>query len=115
MLQDELKRADERVMNAEEHVAVIEDELQSIGENQKHFVISEEKTRRQEKKYQETIEQINIKLKMADSHAEYAEMNITKLQQRIHDLEDKIIRERMKINAVSGQLDDTFNEMMSIY
>ena len=52
---------------------------------------------------------------MADSRAEYAEMNITKLHQRIDDLEDEIIREKMKINAVSGQLDDTFNEMMSIY
>ena len=51
MMQEELKRADERVKNAEERVAVIEDEFQSIGENQKQFEISEEKARRREEKY----------------------------------------------------------------
>merc|ERR1719278_2492185 len=35
MMEDELKRADERVKNAEARVIVIEDELQTIGENQK--------------------------------------------------------------------------------
>ena len=34
---------------------------------------------------------------------------------RIDDLEDEIIREKMKINALSNQLDDTFNEMLSKY
>ena len=34
---------------------------------------------------------------------------------RIDELEDEIIREKLKINAVSGQLDDTFNEMLHKY
>ena len=34
---------------------------------------------------------------------------------RIDELEDEIIREKLKINAVSGQLDDTFNEMLNKY
>merc|ERR1719483_2074718 len=46
MMEDELKRADERVKNAEARVAVIEDELHAIGENQKQLEISEEKARR---------------------------------------------------------------------
>ena len=37
MMEDELKRADERVKNAESRVVVIEDELQAIGENQKQL------------------------------------------------------------------------------
>ena len=115
MMEDELKRADERVNNAEARVAVIEEELQSIGENQKQLEISEEKARKREDKYQEQIKQINIRLKIAESRFEYAEMNISKLHLRIDDLEDEIIREKMKINAVSGQLDDTFNEMLSNY
>merc|ERR1712241_681398 len=69
MMEDELKRSNERVKNAESRVGVIESEL--------------------------------------------AEMNISKLHLRIDDLEDEIIREKMKINAVSSQLDDTFNEMLS--
>merc|ERR1712121_425207 len=113
MMEDELKRADERVKTAEARVVVIEDELSAIGENQKALEVSEEKARRREEKYQDQIKQINIRLKQADSRSEYAEMNISKLHLRIDELEDEIIREKLKINAVSGQLDDTFNEMLN--
>ena len=94
---------------------------------------------------QDQIKQLNIRLKESDSRSEYAEMNITKLHlrwdppvtlsltviaivigiiippaklillPRIDELEDEIIREKLKINAVSGQLDDTFNEMLNKY
>ena len=50
MMEDELKRADERVKNAESRVVVIEDELQAIGENQKQLEVSEEKARKREEK-----------------------------------------------------------------
>merc|ERR1712032_1339304 len=43
MMEAELERAGERVKNAESKVVVIEDELGSIGENQKQLEISEEK------------------------------------------------------------------------
>jgi len=115
MMEDELKRADERVKNAEARVEVIETELQAIGDNQKQLEVSEEKARRREEKYQEQIKQINIRLKQAEARSEYAEMNISKLHLRIDELEDEIIREKLKINAVSGQLDDTFNEMLNKY
>merc|ERR1711863_156013 len=115
MMEDELKRADERVKNAESRVVVIEDELQAIGENQKQLEVSEEKARKREEKYQEQIKQINIRLKQAEARSEYAEMNISKLHLRIGELEDEIIREKLKINAVSGQLDETFNDMLNKY
>merc|ERR1711997_1137770 len=115
MMEDELKRAEERVKLAEGRVVKIEEELSTIGDNQKQLEISEEKARRREEKYQDQIKQINIKLKESDSRSEYAEMNITKLHLRIDELEDEIIREKLKINAVSGQLDDTFNEMLNKY
>jgi len=115
MMEDELKRAEERVKNAETRVTVIEDELGAIGENQKALEVSEEKARRREEKYQEQIKQLNMRLKQSDSRSEYAEMNISKLHLRIDELEDEIIREKLKINAVSGQLDDTFNEMLNKY
>jgi len=115
MMEDEVKRVEERVKLAEDRVVKIEDELAAIGENQKQLEVSEEKARRREEKYQDQIKQINIRLKQSDSRSEYAEMNITKLHLRIDELEDEIIREKLKINAVSGQLDDTFNEMLSKY
>ena len=63
----------------------------------------------------EQIKLINIRLKEAESRSEYAEMNISKLHLRIDELEDEIIREKVKINAISNQLDDTFNEMLVKY
>ena len=61
MMEDELKRSNERVKNAESRVGVIESELANIGENQKQLEISEEKARKREEKYQEQIKQINIR------------------------------------------------------
>merc|ERR1712130_100492 len=84
-------------------------------EIEKALEVSEEKARRREEKYQDQIKQIQIRLKQSDSRSEYAEMNISKLHLRIDELEDEIIREKLKINAVSGQLDDTFNEMLNKY
>merc|ERR1712079_985572 len=79
MMEDELKRAGERVKIADDKVSHIETELQAIGDNQKQLEISEEKARKREEKYQEQIKQINIRLKQAESRSEYAEMNISKL------------------------------------
>jgi len=115
MIEDELKRANERVKLAEERVGVIEQDLESIGENQVQLEKSEEKARKREEKYQEQIQLINSKLKQAESRFEYAEMNISKLHHKIDELEDDIIREKTKVNAVSMQLDDTFTEMLTKY
>ena len=115
MMEAELVRAGERVGIAEGKVTLVNEELGAIGDNQKQLEESEEKARKREEKYQEQIKQIQIRLKQAESRSEYAEMNISKLHLRIDDLEDEIIREKMKINAVSGQLDDTFTEMLHRY
>merc|ERR1719420_351228 len=102
--QEQIKQINIRLKQAESRSEYAE--LHNIGENQKQLEVSEEKARRREEKYQEQIKQINIRLKQAEARSEYAEMNISKLHLRIDDLEDEIIREKMKINAVSGQLDD---------
>merc|ERR1712080_617801 len=48
MIKDELKRAEERVKNADARLVIISEELQAIGENQKQLEVSEEKARRRE-------------------------------------------------------------------
>ena len=52
MMEEELKRTDERVKIAETRVVDVEAELQNIGENQKTLEVSEEKARQREEKYQ---------------------------------------------------------------
>ena len=46
---------------------------------------------------------------------EYGEMNITKLNQRIDDIEDEIYREKLKVKKCSDELEDTFDDMMTNY
>ena len=51
-MEDELGRAEERVVLAEGRVVEVEAELQNIGDNQKQLEVSEEKARQREEKYQ---------------------------------------------------------------
>merc|ERR1712083_1053582 len=53
--------------------------------------------------------------KLAEARFEYGEMNITKLNHRIDDIEDEIYREKLKIKKVSDELNDTFDDMLNNY
>jgi len=49
------------------------------------------------------------------SRFEYGEMNITKLNQKIDNIEDEIYREKLKIKKCADELGDTFDDMLSNY
>lgn len=51
----------------------------------------------------------------AETRFEFGEMNITKLNQRIDDIEDEIYREKLKIKKVADELGETFDDMLSNY
>jgi len=115
VMEDELKRSLERAAIAEDKLIKIEEELRAVGENMKQLEVSEEKAVSREEKYKEQIRLLMGRLKAADARAEYGEMNITKLNIRIDDIEDEIIREKIKIQKVSNELGDTFDDMMTNY
>merc|ERR1712177_31339 len=68
-----------------------------------------------EEKLVEKIYSLQSKYKTTEAKFEYGEMNITKLNQRIDDIEDEIYREKLKIKKSSDELDDTFDDMMANY
>merc|ERR1712083_1057209 len=96
--EEELKRAIERAELAESKLKGIEEELQMVGENMKDKILN-----------------IQHKFKVAEGRYEYGEMNITKLNQRIDDVEDEIFREKLKIKKVSDELSETFDDMLEHY
>merc|ERR1712176_1231718 len=55
--------------------------------------------------FDETLDKLN---KANESYEEKDKMNITKLNQRIDDIEDEIYREKLKIKKVADELGDTF-------
>merc|ERR1711936_482283 len=65
-----------------------------------------------EEKLKDKILSIQNKFKSAEGRYEYGEMNITKLNQRIDDIEDEIYREKLKIKKVSDELGETFDDML---
>merc|ERR1740128_921908 len=75
----------------------IEDELELVGENMKSLEKSAEKALEREEKLVDKIMSLQGKYKSTEARFEYGEMNITKLNQRIDDIEDEIYREKLKV------------------
>jgi len=111
----ELKRGLERAELAEKNLKGIEEELETVGENMKNLEKSAEKALEREEKLVEKILSLQNKYKVTEARFEYGEMNITKLNQRIDDIEDEIYREKLKIKKCSDELDDTFDDMITNY
>merc|ERR1712025_1411353 len=93
----------------------VEHELETVGENMKQLEISAEKATEREEKLKDKIHHILDKLKGAEARYEYGEMNITKLNHRIDDIEDEIYREKLKVRKTSDELNDTFDDMLANY
>jgi hypothetical protein len=53
------------------------------------------------------LEKSAEKFLAAEGRFEYGEMNITKLNQRIGDIEDEIYREKLKVKKVADELGET--------
>jgi chromosome segregation ATPase len=113
--EEECKRSIERATTADTKILELEEELSSVGENMKQLEISAEKAQQREEKLKEQIHGLMGKLKNSEARYEYGEMNITKLNQRIDDIEDDIYREKLKIKKVSDELNETFDDMLNNY
>merc|ERR1712180_308090 len=111
----ELKRGLERAELAEKNLKGIEEELETVGENMKQLEKSAEKALEREEKLVEKILSLQNKYKTTEARFEYGEMNITKLNQRIDDIEDEIYREKLKVKRCSDELEDTFDDMLTNY
>jgi len=114
-LQEEYRRTQDRAVLAEETIQGLETELKTVGENMKVLEVSEEKAIQRQERYQSQIHLLLAKLKEAEGRYEYGEMNITKLNHRIDDLEDEICREKTKIKALSDDLNDVFESILTKY
>jgi len=111
----ELKRGLERAELAEKNLKGVEEELETVGENMKQLEKSAEKALEREEKLVEKIYSLQTKYKSTEARFEYGEMNITKLNQRIDDIEDEIYREKLKIKKVADELGETFDDMLAHY
>ena len=112
VMEEELKRAEDRANNGQRKLEDIDNELKVVGENMKQLEVAEEKALAREEKYKEQIFALIERMKGADVRAEFGEMNITKLNQRIDSIEDDIIREKMKAQHVGKEMNETFVDII---
>jgi chromosome segregation ATPase len=111
----ELKRGLDRAETAEKNLKTVEEELETVGDNMKQLEKSAEKALEREEKLVDKILNLQTKYKTTEARFEYGEMNITKLNQRIDDIEDEIYREKLKVKRSSDELNDTFDDMIANY
>ena len=112
MFQEELKKTEERADSGDKKLLDLEEELKMIGDNMKQLEVSEENALKREEVYKEKISIIANKLKTTDNRTEYGEKSITKLNHRIDEIEDDIVRQKQKIMKISNELNEMFDEMI---
>ena len=76
--------------------------------------VGEEKTMQREEKLQVEIMDLRNKLKASDYMGEQAEMNIQRLNVRIDQTEEDLLGEKMKIKKISDELNQTFEDMLTM-
>merc|ERR1711915_288986 len=92
------------------------DELsRKLGVQEEELKRAVERAELAENKLKDKILSIQNKFKAAEGRFEYGEMNITKLNQRVDDVEDEIYREKLKIKKVADELGETFDDMIAHY
>merc|ERR1712203_29201 len=101
-----------------ETTKIASDSEQKLDELSRKSGVQEDECKRateREEKLKDKIHTLLDKFKAAEARYEYGEMNITKLNHRIDDVEDEIYREKLHIKKVSDELNETFDDMLDNY
>merc|ERR1719402_678164 len=111
--EDEMARSNERCTGGEKKIIDLEEELKVVGQNLQQLEVSEEKALQREDNYQGQIKDLMDKLKNAENREENATMNIQRSNVRIDQIEEDLLTEKLKIKAVSDELNKTFTDMLN--
>jgi len=110
----ECVKTDEKVQSCERLVDQLEEELETIGENLKLLEVSAEKAVKREDMYLRQIQQVMEKWDQAEVRADTYEKHIKMLHSRMDEVEDDLIRWKSNVMKVSGEIDDTFVDMLGM-
>merc|ERR1712211_171001 len=80
----------------------------------KAMEVSEEKAHQREDILKDQIRHLILRLKDAESRAEYGEMNVQRIHLQIDQLEDELIAQKQKSKAINDELQDAFNDMVQM-
>merc|ERR1719273_1420445 len=113
-MEGELERSLDRCTTGEKKILDLEEELRVVGQNLQQLEVSEEKALQREEKHQNQIRNLIESLKTFENREESATMNIQRLNIRIDHIEEELLCEKLKIKAISDDLDGTFDDMLRL-
>ena len=111
-MEGELERSNERADMGESKIISLEEELKVVGQNLQSLEVSEEKAIQREENYQKQIRDLSLRLKISEARDENATMNVGRLNVKIDQIEESLLTEKLKIKAVSDDLNKTFDDML---
>merc|ERR1712088_175909 len=96
----------------EESERKFEDISRKLGTLEGELERSTERAIQREEKYQKQISDLSKRLNLAQGRDEAATMNIARLNIKIDQIEESLLTEKLKIQAVSDDLNKTFDDML---
>ena len=113
-LEADAARANANADATEKKIRDIEEELKIVGNNLQVLEVEEEKTIKREEKSQEEIMELVYKLKRSEYRGEQADMHIQRLNVRIDQVEEDLLAEKYKIKKINDEVNQTFDDMLSL-
>eukprot|EP00091_Calanus_sinicus_P005130 TRINITY_DN1550_c0_g1_i2.p1 TRINITY_DN1550_c0_g1~~TRINITY_DN1550_c0_g1_i2.p1 ORF type:complete len:287 (-),score=82.53 TRINITY_DN1550_c0_g1_i2:290-1150(-) len=107
-------RANALAEGTEKKIGDIEEELKVVGNNLQLLEVEEEKTIQREEASQEDIMELVYKLKRSEYRGEQADMHVQRLNVRIDQVEEDLLKEKYKIKKISDEVNQTFDDMLSL-
>merc|ERR1712178_680156 len=107
MVQDELDRINDK---AEEFEAKIETKQKTLSEME---IITGEQSIKEDN-YENQVYELRKSMETKETHAEFSERTVEKLEQSIDKLSDDYLSEKLKYRDISLQLDSALNDIMDV-
>jgi len=85
--------------------------LKVVGNNMKSLEISESEASQREEAYEETIRDLNERLKDAENRAAEFERQTNKMQKENEALEDELLQAKEKYKTLSDELESTLTDI----
>jgi len=89
----------------------LEEELKVVGNNMKSLEISESEASAREEAYEETIRDLNERLKDTENKAAEFERQTNKMQKENEALEDELLQAKEKYKCLSDELESTLTDI----
>lgn len=114
MVQDELDRINDKAEEFESKIVTYESKLEKKQKTLGEMEIVANENQAKEDDYETTAYNLRKSMEDKETHAEFSERTVEKLEQSIDKLSDDYLAEKLKYRDISLQLDAALNDIMDV-